>query len=356
MRDRLQNLIFVLLLTIPALGIAQVEPVIENIIGEISHGAEIQVTGQSFGSKPQASPRYWADFESGINPNDLGLSQVWDQIVGNLTGDNTRTRSSGALRSDVSTAGGGGPVVRDMNSDNWYMFFKRYYAFDIETNLGPIGFNLKINRMWPEIIGGEIPYGNNIHINYQGNEPRGNGRVTNENTSIDGTLWFRDIAPFVPNQWHTEEIIYKTGQINVQDGVFNWIRNGIPVWTGRLWQMRTSERPNRYKQLFFDQVSNGTGPGPLWIYYDDIYMDDTWARVMACNKSIWKMCQKKEIQIPISWDNNQIDIVINFGDFDILNESIYLFVITESGQVNPKGMLISQCSNCPNSPTDLDSL
>jgi len=356
MRWIFRNLANLTLFLIAIAQQVQAEPIIEGIAGEVGHGMTLQITGQLFGTKPQASPRYWADFESGVDPSDLGLSQVWDEIHGEITGENARTRSASAFRSDVSSSSGGnGPVVKNMNSDNWYIFLKRRYAFEIEANQGPVGFNLKIIRMWPEVISGELPYGNNIHIGYQGSEEAGNGRVTNERTSVSGTLWFRYVAPFIANKWHTEEIIYRSSQIDEQDGTFNWLRNGLPVWTDRLWQMRIAERPNRYDILLFDQVANGTGPGPLWVYYDDIYMDDTWARVMLCDISLWSMCVNKEIQIPVSWNSSQLSFVVNLGGFDTVTQSLFLYVVTSEGDVNQKGYLVQRCARCPESPAQLEA-
>lgn len=332
--------------------LAQADPVIDSVAGEVGHGNTLTIMGNSFGQKPNAAPRYWADFEAGIQPRDLGQAATWDDLRGELSAAKNRVRSTSALRSDVSsTSGSHGPIIRRMNSDKWYIFLKRYYDFDIATNQGPIGFNLKTIRFWPEKMGGSLPYGNNIYINYQGREQLGNGRAYNEYTTIDGPEWFRNVAPYRWGKWQSEEVIYESGGIDTQDGTFDWIRDGILVWNDRKWRMRTNERPNNYQQIFLDQVSNGTGPGPLWIYYDDIYMDDTWARVMLCDNANWTHCRQKEIQIPSAWSDGRIEFVLNLGDFDTASQSLFLYVVTAEGTVNHRGMLVSQCNHCPAPPT-----
>jgi len=345
------KLVFPALIILVA-GPAQAEPIIESVAGEASHGMTLQITGQLFGNKPQASPRYWADFESGIDPSDLGLLQAWDEFRGELTVENGRPRSTSSIRSDISsTSGAHGPVVLRMGSDRWYAFFKRYYAFDITIDQGPIGFNLKMNRMWPEQRGSALPYGNNIRMSYQGSEGLVNGRTTAENTQGERHRWGNS-TPFIPEAWQTDEIVYALGGVDVKNGIFDYYRNGEKAGGDSQWIMRTAERPHRYEQFFFDQVSNGTGPGPLWVYYDEIYLDDTWARVMICTRSIWTMCKRKEIQIPTSWSDTNINIVLNFGDINIQNNTLYIYVIAEDGSVNQRGVLVRKCSKCPEPPTN----
>lgn len=346
------NCSLVLLLSLFASQSLADAPQIANISGSIDHGGQTTITGQFFGSKTPAAPRYWADFESGTALSSFSLSQNWTSVSPlEHTNVNERPRSTGAIRSDVAAAGNAVPYVENMNSERWYLFVKRYYALDIIADKGPNGFNLKINRMWGNLSGEN----NNIYIAWQGNEGFASGRAFNENTSVSGgSQWFQNIL-FTPDRWITDEIVYAASDIGVQNGIFDYFRNGTPAWKDRQWQTRTQSLPNAYNMFFFDQVSNGTGPGPLWIYYDDIYMDDTWARVMACDSPFWSKCQDKEIQIPTSWSDSQIEIIVNLGDFDVNAKSVYLYVVTSEGLVNATGTLLYRCQSCPLPPEQLST-
>lgn len=346
-----KNCSLVLLLSLFASSSLADAPQIANISGSVVHGSQTTITGQFFGSKTPAAPRYWADFESGTGLSSFSLSQSWtSESPLEHTNVNERRRSTGAIRSDVAAAGGAVPYVENMNSERWYMFVKRYYALDIIADKGPNGFNLKVNRMW---AGFAADNHNNIYVNWQGDDGWGSGRAFNEYTSVSGgAQWFHNIL-FTPNQWVTDEIVYAASDVGVQNGIFDYFRDGTPAWNDRQWQTRTQSLPNAYNMFFFDQVSNGTGPGPLWIYYDDIYMDDTWARVMVCDSPFWSRCQKKEIQIPTSWTDNQIEFIVNLGDLDVNTQSGYLYVVTSEGLVNAQGTLLYPCQRCPSPPEQL---
>jgi hypothetical protein len=75
------------------------------------------------------------------------------------------------------------------------------------------------------------------------------------------------------------------------------------------------------------------------LYYDSIYIDNSWARVEIGDADTYDNCTHREIQIPDTWETGHISLKVNPGSFN-LNDSVYLYVIDESGAVNPKGYSI----------------
>jgi len=305
-----------------------------------------RVSGGSFGIKVPAEPEYWADFETTDKPIPPGLNVSWpklDESQGVRATSVRRGKNTGVLRGDVSIdEGAKGPLISKFVHDQWYIFYKRYYDFDISVDGGVIGFNLKTNRMWSDFFGGGAPWGNNIYIGYQGAEGINSGRTFNEYTNVQGAT--RGFS-FYPRVWHTDQIVYKTSDLDVQNGIFSYVRDGVSVWSeNRRWRTNDSERPNKYNQIVFDQVSNGTGSGPLYIYYDDIYIDKTWARVMLCESQTWAECKQHEIQIPVVWSDKEITLNVNFGDLNP-DVSAYVYVVDESGAVNQNGVKLP-CITC----------
>jgi len=67
--------------------------------------------------------------------------------------------------------------------------------------------------------------------------------------------------------------------------------------------------------------------------YDDIYIDNTQARVEIGNNSVWANCTHREIQVPIAWSNNSIQFTVNKGSFNS-GESAYVFVVDENGSTS----------------------
>jgi len=75
-----------------------------------------------------------------------------------------------------------------------------------------------------------------------------------------------------------------------------------------------------------------TGIRDAEIYYDDIYISQSQARIEIGNNETWENCTHREIQIPTAWTTDEITITVNQGSFS--NEGAYIFVIDENGGVS----------------------
>jgi len=72
--------------------------------------------------------------------------------------------------------------------------------------------------------------------------------------------------------------------------------------------------------------ANGTSV----VHYDDIYIDNSWARVEIGNNADYNSCTHREIQIPSAWSNNSIAVNVKQGSF-ASSDKVYLFVVNEDG-------------------------
>ena len=92
-----------------------------------------------------------------------------------------------------------------------------------------------------------------------------------------------------------------------------------------------------------DHVRIGAMGSDWWVPYpdegydyfdfDDVYIDYSLARVELGNSPEWKDCTHREIQIPVSWSDDSIGVVVNQGGFAD-GEGAWLFVVTEDGEVS----------------------
>lgn len=55
--------------------------------------------------------------------------------------------------------------------------------------------------------------------------------------------------------------------------------------------------------------------GHLKIYYDDLYVDHTQARVEIGNNSNYASSIVKEVQLSMNWTDNTIEVTVNQGGF-----------------------------------------
>ena len=78
----------------------------------------------------------------------------------------------------------------------------------------------------------------------------------------------------------------------------------------------------------------------MWLYYDEIYVDKTRARVEIGNSSTWSGCSHREIQIPSAWSSGSVTVTVNQGPFAD-SSGAYLYVVDSDGNVNSNGYSIT---------------
>jgi len=112
-----------------------------------------------------------------------------------------------------------------------------------------------------------------------------------------------------------------------------------------------------WNQLMLGQY---VADGATTIYYDDVYVDNSWARVVLGDKPVYADCSIREIQIPTSWSINSITLRVNKGSFSS-GSTAYLYVIDENGNIsNSKAVVIGSSETTsadttpPNQPTGIN--
>jgi hypothetical protein len=72
-----------------------------------------------------------------------------------------------------------------------------------------------------------------------------------------------------------------------------------------------------------------------WRFYDDIYVDTTYSRVMLGNNSTYSSCTVIDPQIPSTWARSSITVTVNQGA--LTDGTAYLFVFDADNNHNPLG-------------------
>lgn len=76
------------------------------------------------------------------------------------------------------------------------------------------------------------------------------------------------------------------------------------------------------------------------LYFDDVYIDNTWTRSEIGDSPVYSQCSHKEIQIPLAWSDGIVTIQVNQGSFGPGDE-VYLFVMNQDGVMNPTGLSLT---------------
>jgi len=158
------------------------------------------------------------------------------------------------------------------------------------------------------------------------------------NYCSSGNKWAAD--SFIFGGWQRVEWIFKTSSTaGAPDGAIAVNRIGkmstALATTGCITHGNTSDLW-RYVSIpqGFTNITGGTLN--LKMYFDDIYIDNSLARVELCDSSTWAERTHCEIQPATSWTDTNVIATFNRGQFNS-GITAYLYVVSSDGNVNSTG-------------------
>ena len=96
-------------------------------------------------------------------------------------------------------------------------------------------------------------------------------------------------------------------------------------------------------------ASNYRGGRDAYRYFDDLYVDNTFSRVMLCNNATYTSATICEPQIPSAWAAGEITVTVNQGALP--NGTAYLFVFDSDNVANTTGYAVTLGGTTPPSAT-----
>jgi len=334
-----------------AAGLAHGDPVIDadgvkDAAGQndvLRQGEHITITGSGFGTKAQAAPLMWDDFEAGLDGMDL---KDWDLARVGGTSPVYPRYSNAVLRAGqslfsgmMSTLGSQYNCTAHKSMGRKKQAYASLYCY-IQRVSEYTSWNIKMFRMcggYPNYKSGYPRIGVTLGLNCAYNET---GSGVNQRWGV--------ASP--EGQWVRWEYYLKlsdppgtpTGAVGLWlDTVEEWRVANIVTMDSDAARDEHGYRSLDSAVLRFyaakpDAPSRGSGPSQYKIYYDDVYVDDTRARVEVGNASAWAACTKREVQIPIQWTKDvtpgkdEIAVTVNQGSFRY-DENAWLFVVDSLG-------------------------
>lgn len=342
-------------------GFLATEPNITNVSGTLNHGNSITISGSGFGTKSPVAPLIWdngSSRASGEAPSAGGWTAAYPT---GLTGEsaiyNMQYRTAGDFRnvygphslntrylagcsvgySDYGGVNGANAVVGKkftVTSDQ-HWFASTYWRLD------PSGLH-----DWES-----YPYTNIKNFQYCSDGPvcdtdplilltwaYGGGWLTYAPILCGGSSWCAGGYGDARNKWIKTEIqaISESANSVVQlwdDGVLRI--DGVGDVTG----MEGISRYFSFGGYWSPRYSNHEALSEPFTnnyrYFADMYLDNTWARIIIGNSPTYDSCTIKEIQPPTAWnDNGQlITVTLNRGSFGI-SDAAYLYVINSEGAIS----------------------
>jgi len=252
-------------------------------------------------------------------------------------------------------AGSGGERLAYFTGDNGTLgerWFVQYW-FKLDTNFdwGTTGYgeddanlaNVKIFRMWNP---GRVT--ENFHLNQHGWD-RGFPYYTENVSDARGGSFSQRWNTWSKGEWHCLQFEFKESSMGGNDGVFRgWFDCAVGADNT---EIMTREDFPQYKRPFiigFYNAWGDTGTDRDDFYIDDVYIDNTWARVELGDSSDYDFCTHREIQVPSAWSSDTITVSANVGSLGGVDE-LYLFVTDHDGNVSD-GFLVSGVFDGPGQP------
>ena len=141
------------------------------------------------------------------------------------------------------------------------------------------------------------------------------------------------------NVWHFVEFWYDGGTTNpvgAGNGIWLLYQDGVLVGTLNNIKTRSACSPSVLMISFYNCNDSRSPTSDRQQWWDEIYVDNTRARVVIGNAATLSASTHREIQIPTAWNSNgqSIGITVNLGSF-ANTTGLYLFVVDSTGRVSP---------------------
>ncbi len=301
------------------------------------------ITCTSAGTKTQAHPLTWDNFEDGVcSASTPTIGTSWNSVNSLVVStDNNRNNGSSYNAhhnfTDVATAG-----VRSDNSTlsrKWFVQYWVYLDSNWEWGTGAYGTdtqhlsNIKFLRFWnpgsiDENIYTQFWWGVNDNA-YTNVEYVAASGTKNYDTTFSKSL-------VTKGSWHLFQFEFlDSSDVNQADAEFRMWFDGkrMEERIGFTCKEDYSEAKRIFFAGFYNAWSGGTNDHDNDYYMDDIYVDTTWARVEIGDNSVYGSCTHREIQPPTSWSPTSITVTENKGSFTD-GDTAYLFVIDSDGNAS----------------------
>jgi hypothetical protein len=289
-------------------------------------------------------------------PSPLGIVKSWTTLAQLTYQNGCGPAGSGCLAgtpsNGISTNAWTASIMSPADSD-WNAYGREIYIYRKSKRdfTYTISKNVKIIRMW-----GQGPASHPLQ------RPTfffaaSNGRVEIAGIPPNGTLDYtmppatlrRAMGP--AGRWYTEEISIKSNSSpNSADGDFRLDVDGgadLVSFPNRQWEDNTLTlkaargyaNDGRMRILYpihmVVEGSDGWVPAPSGLQYwvTDVYVDNSWARVMIGDSPVFSKATDREIQIPYRWSDRGIKVYANIQAFP-RGRPMYLFVVDAKGNAS----------------------
>jgi hypothetical protein len=332
-------IIIFLLLAAPATGNAAPDNI--SVSGDVSQGASITIEGTGFGSKPTPAPVLWDTVDN--QSSYSGVSGGGEVPVGGANPWGLNGYSWGVAQ-------GGGPMLinrtsgdqRNTNSDASY--YRLNTNLSVLRNRGAASTGKIYLSYWSKYSASPSTDSTSLKLTRIGDSSSSGFAKTftwakSQTYTANGSTYCNTTY----NPAHNNSWTGTPGAWNFNELVFdNSTRTYAVYINGSLY---SSSEWSSSCGLTFDTVQhfgwegNTSTSKKADVYFDDIYFDNSFSKVMLCEGDVWANRGQCELQPPTSWAATSISATVNTGDF-AAESTAYLYVVDADGTANSLGRAV----------------
>ncbi|MBT4257567.1 hypothetical protein HOD88_00070 [archaeon] len=318
--------------------------------GNLEQGQNYTINGIGFGEKYPVEPLRWDNFEDRIVSTNISEDYYWEVLYLD-DGPNGEpapyfseefNRVNSLVNAKTIHAGLNDYFYRNdiPFGDHFYINFWNRFDQGMRTDgLNQMQLKLfSICKAFPNSNPEDYPCLADLNWVYENPTRRSRYTSLYQPTGEEGAdnvaaPSFSQGFVYPEGSWNNLEYEVVQAAVGDYDGEFRQWADGLLIGESTNLRLRPTE--DKYYGGIKLGWFLGNGGEYAEEYFDDIYFDNTIARVMVCNKNTWNetVAGHCEIQIPHStWNDSEIEFTANLGSFDS-EESLYLFVVDEDGNV-----------------------
>lgn len=292
----------------------------------LTHGAYYTFTGLGFGTKATAAPLAWEPF------TDATLHAALNLMGGTMGNqDNLRTALAGYnARCDFGYATADQPYgwqyTGAVYAPKWFVSYwiklaaNWHWGTNYTDDVGCT--NIKWQRFYPS---GEL-YSNTGLSSLLPTAGNNGYRFTEKSSgSAETPVYFMRMQDvFTLDTYHHVQVEYGSASgLDTADGHLRvWIggslkhTSDIVITDGSPASYLPNKRPGGH--FGFQESSmalTSLGDAHRYAYYDQLYVDSSWARVELGDSATYGDCTRREIQPCTAWGDTSITITVNKGGF-----------------------------------------
>lgn len=319
-------------------GIALSAPSITSPPSSIANGSSITIVGSSFGVKSPAAPILFETFDSGANGQVIGGWHGWiayNETEGGYLSNSSPYSGTLSAYNRITGPSATNPISWEVSEFNTSNFFfnptdEIYYSY--VAKIVSTGDAAGVDK-WGRINCAPNTYNGPGDTNIQ------NGYVSfNTGTSTEPGDDDYGQSPWLTTtrfaNWTRHEMYKKLSTPGVANGMVQFrVGPDTRTWSNKITRAGgySFQNTNIILGLMYANASNN---GDHRMYVDDVYVDNTRARVELCTGSTWSNRGSCNPQPPTDWSTTSITIIANTSSFTN-GQTVYIYVVDANGDASP---------------------